>query len=207
MIAEIASILKTRIQDLPFIDLIGGLVQTVTETQPIGEGETKKVKFPVAYDITANCGNNPEANQPHPMIPEHSRRSIFYFEDYGTSSQPARTPSVQNFVSNLRLVAWINNHALFSTTFEDNRTQMMTMILQALGIGGNPTNAGNFRRMSISVTRLPVADASLFSKYNYDETIIQYLMPPYSCFAIDLAVKYEVSSACIPNVVLNPSIC
>ena len=48
---------------------------------------------------------------------------------------------------------------------------------------------------------------SIFSKYSYDETILQFLRPPFEYFAIDLIVTFIMRGDCLPEININPKTC
>lgn len=196
---EIAKILKDKIFDLPFIELIAGLTQPVSYQDKDANNEFRKVILPMAYDITdktetaAECSVGKERD----LVPNSDRKSIFYFEEIATGKiSGTGRPGSNSMQTTIRLVGWLNKQKLFGDNYANIASFVNTAILSRL-VRKNPINEGNIKRLSISVAGFPKPDANLFSKYTYDETIRQFLMPPFECTAIDFICKYEISAACL----------
>lgn len=84
---ELASVLKVKLLTLPFIDLLAGLAQTLTTTdQDETNSTTIQKRRPVAYD--AHNGNADCFGRETALIPDSSRKSIIYFEDFGITPGP-----------------------------------------------------------------------------------------------------------------------
>lgn len=189
----LASILKDRISHFPFIDVLAGLVQTVEDFQPVDNAQSIRNRFPMSYDITldANCYTGKE----RALIPDSSKKSIIYFEDFGSSIGRAGRNGDVEFTSNLRLVAWMNRARLVGDNYADVSGYAIPAIIGRLDLKFE--NIGIFKRLSIKASRLPQADAGLFSRYTYDETTRQYLMPPFEVFGIDFTCSSFVNAGCI----------
>lgn len=194
---EVATVLKNRISDLPFIDVLAGLVQTVESEDFIdGTGSQKKLKrFPVSYDTQGadNCIGREKDLQPN-----SSRKSIIYFEDYGSQVTGTKMGS-SSFNSTLRLVAWMNRKRLVNDSYAEISGSCIAMIIAKL-VPINPINVGIFSRLTVKVNSVPAQDAGLFSRYTYDEKVRQYLRPPFEVFGINIMCSYTVNKGCIPNI-------
>lgn len=199
---EIATILKSKIFDLPFVDLIAGLAQPIQQADLDENNERRKVVFPMAYDVTDNSETQPNCRvgKERDLVPDSSRKSIFYFEDQGTRRRTGSgRPGSVAMQTNIRLVGWINKQKLVGNDYSQIQTYINSAIMGRL-IRANPINHGNIKRLTITLGGFPKADGTLFSQYSYDETIRQFLMPPYECTGIDFVCKYEVSDHCLQHI-------
>lgn len=191
---EIALVIANKIKDLPFIDVLAGMVKSVTTEQP-SDASTKRVVFPVAYEIV-----KPEATEctskSRDLVPNSKKKSIIYFEDFGANPTSGGRPGKPMFQSTIRLVAWFNRNRLVGDQYANISTFCQSAIIGLL-TGKNPINTGNFQRLTFSANRLPPQDAGIFSRYTYDEATRQYLMPPYECFAIDFTCRFAVRDTCL----------
>lgn len=201
---EIAHILKGKIKDLPFIDVIAGMAQTVTRDQPQDEGAAMiQQRFPVSSDTSLpnGCEGGPEFL----LIPDSSRKSIIYFEDFGIQST-GREHGLPTFNSSIRLIAWLNRAKLTGDHYAEISGRAMAMIINLLA-GRNPENVDMFTRLSVSVARIPPQEPALFGRYTYDETLRQYLRPPFEFFGIDFTCRYAANISCLNQIQWNNESC
>lgn len=202
---ELATLLKSKLSALPFIDMLAGLVQTVTTEERDANGVAKiQKRFPVAYDTndTRNCTVGPERM----LIPDSSRRSIIYFEDFGSSATNESRGQLRGMSSSIRLICWLNRAKLVGDNYTEISGRMMSMILDKL-ITRNPENNGMFTKLIVKVARIPPQDPALFGRYTYSEVDRQYLRPPFEFFGIDLACTYFVNSNCINEIEWKDPVC
>lgn len=199
---ELASVLKTRIQNLPFIDKLAGLVQIVEE-QSFVDGDAKNTpvlkKFPASYDTVgfgADC-----AGQIKDLIPNSAYKSITYFEDFG-STMPAVGDQVIKFNSKLRLICWLNRSLLTGDQYSQISAPCIAALITAL-TGRKFDNIGIFTQLNVKAVQIQPQTKALFSNYTYDQTVRQYLMPPFEFFGIDLLCIYNVSAKCINEINFN----
>ena len=194
---EIAEILRDRIKDLPFIDVCAGLVQTIVVAND-PNNEKRRFSFPMSYDVDTSAGQGSSCyvGKERDLMPDSSKKSIFYFEDMGIS--PAKVFGRPGFQSTIRLVGWINRSRLLGDKYINVSTFAMSAIVGRLA-RKNPINIGNMKMLSVTVGTIPRQDASLFSRYSYDESVTQFLMPPFECIGIDFICKYIVKDNCLIN--------
>ena len=204
---EIAKILRERLSfddGLPFVQKYAGLVQVV-ETTEIGENGTKiKKRFPVKTEeiIVADCKAHEEI-----MTPDSSLKGILYFEDGGTTPM-GRKGSRFLYSSNLTLICWINRAKVVSNIYSEITGIAIQKIIEKMRVDENPENVSMFTGMTVSVVRILPQEASIFSKYTYDETITQFLRPPFEFFALGLQVKYGINSDCVePLTITTEEVC
>lgn len=201
---ELCNILKDFIAPLPFIDVLAGLVQTIEDNQPVEDGPAVRNRFPMSYNhnLTDACRLGEERQ----LIPDSSKKSIIYFEDNGSVvGQAGRNGDVE-VTGNVRLVAWLNRSRLTGDKYDLISGYCMSAICGRLDLKFK--NMGIFKRLTVRPVRFPPQDANLFSRYTYDETVRQFLMPPFEVFAIDFTANYMVNAGCISEVDFsNPDNC
>jgi hypothetical protein len=191
---ELATVYRQKIQHLPFIGIISGLVYTLS--MDMG-GDTKVVKrFPASYDTNDEgnpCFTNPERD----LVPDNGKKSVIYFEDNGLSQVIRNNREV--WQSRIRLICWLNRSKLTGNTYTQIAGAVMSEIIYHLKTT-NPQNTGIFKRLETVVANIPAVDPALFGRYTYDETVKQYLMPPYDYFAVDLVSYFEVPFNCMEGI-------
>lgn len=200
MNVDIANILVGYIDGLPFIDKITGLVKTVTFTQSDGEKSVKKA-FPVGCDVTHNDCTTGRLSE---LVPNSTYKSIIYFEDGGVRplGEEARG---WGFQSSLKLVGWLNGKKLGKTSCSIASAAVIE-ILNALP--KPPINSSPYTRIKIDVTGEDVRSNAIFSKYTYDETVLQYLFYPFDYFALNIVTDFVVPYGCKTDwVVSDPITC
>lgn len=193
MTSDIAAILRTYIETLPFKDKVGGLVKAITFMQEGEEGlrGIKKV-MPVDCGVThREC----TAGKYTDLMPNNKYKSVMYFEDGGTNII-TRDPGTFSFETKLTLVVWLNLKKLGKTGCS----------VSALAIGSIlkafPTkyvNSSPYTRIQISVDSQEPKTSAIFSKYTYDEEKLQYLMYPFDYFALNISVKFTIPESCITD--------
>ena len=202
---ELASLLKTKLADLPFIDMLAGMVQTVTTEEQDEAGIAKIIKrFPVSYDTNIpvkDCFGGPERM----LIPDSRRKSIIYFEDYGIT-QTEKKHTMFGYNSSLRLICWMNRALLVGDMYTEISGRCMAMIIEKLA-GKNPENIGMFSQLRIDVARIPPQDPALFNRYTYSEPDRQYLRPPFEFFGIDFSSRFFINPKCLSETQWNQQTC
>lgn len=191
---DLAFILKNRIASLPFIDVLAGLVQTL-ETNLVGDSLNKVIKFPMSTDTQGadNC-----IGREKDLQPDSKKKSITYFEDFGTDIVSSRG-GVTQFSSKLRLVCWLNKNLLTGDKYAEISGICIASTIAKL-TPPNPLNMGIFTGLILKPTRVPQQGIDLFSRYTYYQKDRQFLLPPFEAFAIDLTCTYRVSSSCLSEI-------
>ena len=204
---ELSKILRERLQEnggLPFVERYAGLVQTVEKIDiDVNQNNVRK-RFPVATESVLNgvCSSNEII-----MTPDSSVKGIIYFEDGGTTPM-GRKGSRFLYSSNLTLVCWINRAKVVSNIYSEITGIAIQNIIEKMRVDENPENVSIFTGMTVSVVRILPQEASIFSKYTYDETITQFLRPPFEFFALGLQIKYGINSDCVePLTITNEEVC
>lgn len=198
MTNEIAQVLVSYLSSLPFKDKIGGFVRAATFENGDGEKLVKKT-IPIDCNATVTQCNSGKFTD---FVPDAKYKSIIYFEDLGTNKYNENNTADFCFETRLRLVCWINQKKIGNTACSIS-TAAVIAILKLLPLD-KYTNSGIFNRIRISFDGELIKDKNIFSKYTYDESVIQYLMPPFDYFALNFTVKYCVNSSCTTTFVINP---
>jgi hypothetical protein len=199
---ELSTILKTKLAGLPFLDLVCGMVQTQITDDPIGEeGATVQKKIPVTYDHNEVACKGKEI---HP-IPDSSKKSIIYFEDFGIGVQ-GKERGLTKFQSSLRLICWMNRSKLTGNHYTPVAGRAMAAIIQQIA-NQNPFSSGLFQRTLVRVARIPPQDIGLFGRYTYNEKDRQILRPPFEFFGIDFSIDFSADSKCLEGITWNTQSC
>ena len=199
---ELAKVLRDRLKgNLAFVDKYGAMVQTVEFKQEQDGGVGVRKRMPVAVESIAEGTCSSLEMQ---MIPDSSNVGILYFEDGGTLPN-GRKNQRYNYVSNLTLICWINRARVLTNSYSEISAMAINEIINKIGAEQNPTNESFFTGLFIEVVRIPKQDAGLFSKYTYDETLTQYLRPPFEFFGIEFKCSYSINPSCIDEISVEPN--
>lgn len=188
---KIASILKSKIEALPFVDKIAGLVRPVKIELLDKDNKSVLKTFPVASDISNEACIS---GQYKDLIPDSKYRSIIYFEDNGITLT-ARNNRWVSFNSRLTLVGWLNLKMLFDCQTYTGSTECILSILSELP--ENPFSEDIFREIRIIALSEVTKSNAIFSRYTYDETKTQYLLYPFNYFALNMSVEFKINLACV----------
>lgn len=189
---ELANVLKGRLMGLSFLDVVAGIVQPVIDTKfKVTDNTAIQKKLPVAYDVS---GKGTALGMERQLVPDQSKKSILYFEDFGsvTDTRPGVKAGTLSFISNIRLVFWMNKVNCGFDKYAEVSLMCIDQILHRL-TSSSAINGDGITRLFVYNPRVLIQDSSVFSRYNYDEAVVQYLRPPFEYFAIDLVCKYIVS--------------
>lgn len=195
MNAQLANILRDELATLPFIDLAAGLAKTVEIKEPVEGGATLTKRFPV---WVSNGEPDTCSGAEISLIPDSSKRGILYFEDGGVRVVKRLAYGIQ-YTSTLRLVCWLNGQLITGQTYKEISAEAITDILGRL-VRGVGINRGAYTRLKIVPLNIAPMDAAVFSRYTYDETVMQYLRPPFEFFAVTLQCEYVVPFNCIKQI-------
>lgn len=191
MNTAVANIIKSQIEGLSFIDRIAGAVRVVSR-QEEGSKSTIIKKFPVDCGVSqADCSSGKYVD----LVPNSKFKSIHYFEDLGVSVSGADNKTF-SFESKLKLVGWLNQKKLGKTDCSVSHLAIAA-ILKQIPTGHFNNTANGFTRISITCTGIDAKNASIFSKYSYQEEVNQYLMYPFDYYAINLTTQFTVPYQCI----------
>lgn len=180
---EIALFLRDRLFTLPWVDKALGMVKTIERVRTDESGKTLTQRFPASLDAVQPLKQGEYVD----AIPDGvSYKNLFYVEDMST-----RVLQANQYESEVRLVGWMNHH--YKTGGD---SLAIAHILKAIPLRAN---AGNLHSMLIKPGRILGVEDRIFSRYTYSEHLKQFLMAPYSAFAIDFTVNYSVNTSCLPD--------
>lgn len=205
MIKELCKVLKERLEfqgNLPFVDVCAGLVQTVTYQEQDVNGNPITKKMPVSYhtNIDEGCTASPEKA----LTPDSTKKGILYFEDNGGATQTKRLAGgFTIWTAQLILVGWFNRYLITGDAYSEITSIAHAEIMAKLK---KEDLASPFNKITVNDVRVR-QEPSIFAKYTYDETILQFLRPPFEYLAIDLNVRFILKGNCLPELELNPKIC
>lgn len=199
---ELANHLLNKLINAPFIDVGAGIVQAVeysdTQYSDKNEGRVFVKRMPVAEMavIKGDTGCTLD-NVEKDLVPNSSKRGIFYFEDAGVQPLGFKGSKMM-YRSRLLLVCWINRQLAFGEKYALVSGRCIQWFINQL-VGKNPYNSDIFLGLTIKANRILEQNKSIFSKYTYDEKVLQYLRPPFEYFAIEFVCEYGVSN-CLPTI-------
>lgn len=185
-------ILLDSLGPLPYIDKKSGIVQVLEKVIQTNAGSmTKKIPFSTLATIK-------EVTQPETrlvdMVPDSSFKGILYFEDKGIRFGN-RSASTQEYISDLRLVCWLNTEKISGVLDMSIAPQLMQDLITKLT--ARSISSAPFMIINTRVSSIPPVTPAIFAEYDYDEARTQYILPPFDYFAIDLTVSFRISKKCI----------
>lgn len=179
-------ILLNSLGNIPFIEKKSGVVQVLEKSIQTSSGPVIK-KFPFSTLATVKEIQQADTKLVD-MTPDSSFKGILYFEDNGINLG-RKSASTQEFISELRLVVWLNKTAGIS------RSSAMLDIISRVTKGS--VSSGEIFGAWTKVKSIPPVSSEIFGEYDYDEAKSQYLLPPFEYFALDLSVTFRTSKNCI----------
>lgn len=205
MIKELCKTLKERLEfqnGIPFLDVYAGLVQTVTYQDQDENNNNLTKRMPVSYHTNIeDCVNkSPEKA----LIPDSSKKGIIYFEENGGAYQSKRMAGgLTMWKAQLICVAWLNRRLITGDDYDEIVSRARSTIMAKLK---SQDITSPFVKIFVNNTRIRQTP-DIFAKYTYDETILQYLRPPFEYFALDLDVTFIIKGECLPTIEINPNNC
>jgi hypothetical protein len=180
MIELIAEALAEYLKDVPFADVVVGLVKEITHKD---SEDGPLFKYPVHYLKTdAECRRGAYRD----LVPDSRKKSIQYVESYGTRVG-ARHGDTVSMTTTVRAVCWGKSDLI---------TELGAAYVMA-AVPETPKVAGliNVRFTPISVLGV---DEKIFARYTYKEEELQFLLYPFTAFAVVYEVTYSIRFDCLP---------
>ena len=203
---QIADILKGYISGVNFVDHITGLIQVGYLTQ--GEvmkktgsqfkfGELTQIKVPMSMGYMDCTTDKPYSYDLY--YPDKKYKSVIFFEDGGVR-MVAQHRTQTDYIASLRLVCWFNKKKI-----NPNATcNQLIQVLNDLILDVHP-NTADFNRIYVEIKGQQEHSETIYSKYDLDVGMYQFMMWPYDLFAIDYDISFSVT--CFEEVEINPVIC
>jgi hypothetical protein len=188
----IANIIKGYISDLDFVDKIAGLTSISTFEIKGKDNELKQFTVPIACCVSpAECDKE---GWYYDLMPDSAYKTVIYFEDKGWTFVRSES-NWKHYVSNLRLVCWINIEKILGKDCKDDQpcTYAAHIIAEIIRhLPEFPQNVAPFSFVYPEIIDQEIRSASIFSAYTYDEKHSQYLMAPYDYFAINIRTNFAI---------------
>ena len=199
---DIADVLKSLISGISYVDKLGGCVQVgyiqqaeiskYADKSDFQFTDMETIKLPILlatapkYDL---------------YCPDKKRKSIIFFEDEGITVDEI-TRDWTSYTAKLTLVCWYNMKLINPVP---QKSAMIQEILQILV--GEQSNSGIFNSIYIENTGQKITGIDIFSKYDIDIAMYQYLMYPYDAFALTFDVSFRNNINCVVPVEIDPINC
>ena len=194
MIHLIANKIVENLASLTIVDKITGIVK------PAKVYINNVVKtYPIAYNTDPDVCSQ---SQLLDFVPDSSKRSIIYFEDYGTSQVKLENQKAY-WQATFRLIVWFNYKKILPVMSEPSLIALNVLNL----IPGDLGNFDNLQGVFVEVTSQLPNDVSPFSRYSYQEERTQYVTYPYDYVAFVLRAEFSTRIGCIDDLTPTLSVC
>ena len=104
----------------------------------------------------------------------------------------------------VNLVCWFNRNNVTGDAYSEIGLQAFSEILKRLK--SDVVKSEVLRNITITEAKFS-QNARIFDKYSYDETVLQYLRPPFDFFYMELTATFILKAGCAPAIILNPKNC
>lgn len=170
--------------------MIRQIVDRINEGMDFSFKETLLgVVYPVFNKSTFIPGDR-DGNAYKDAVPNDKKRSIVYWEDYGTIKIYG-SPRYDRFQTTVRLVVWLNFKKINGLTYDDCVKEILSCV---------PKRIRN--EVFINRTGMQAKTPAIFQRYDYRDGK-QYVSPPYDVAAFDFNIRY-LSTYC--KELVKPSI-
>jgi hypothetical protein len=203
MINDLGDIIISKINLLPFIDKIAGVVKIVSYTIMDKDNKPVKKTLPVYCKAPINLDACDDSRYLD-LCPDDKNKSVLYLEDKGIRFRKAEGNKI-SFTASFDLVCWLNLPLLGVPDCSFSAIAITNIIKELIG-KGVPFQSGIYQQISIKPIFEQSKNTNPFSKYTYNIEQQQILMYPYDYFVLSLDVDFLIDARCIQNIVLNPPI-
>jgi hypothetical protein len=193
---EVANILLAALDGATYLDRTSGVVQVVVRQVIVDQEQGISITKRVPYSSSATFLES--AKMSEMMVPDSRYKSCLYFEDSGiVTSEPLNVRAVQ-YLSRLRLVCWLNMKDIAGGYDTAETAKIMADVMKRIRKLEN-SNSGVFIAIRPRITNIPIQSQVIFQNYDYDETVSQYLFPPFDYFALDIETTFRLGDPCIES--------
>lgn len=203
----LAYYLMQKLTSMDYVGTFAGLVMKHDQIDQVTNALGTPVNVTTSYPIASEYVVNDECVFDGSYInasPDSGKPGVLYFEDYGVTAL-GRRGAYNQFSSSLRLVCWLRTDLLDAYTPETMAAIEMDILSRLQTT--NPVNMGSYLATSVKLSRIPILDMTVFSRYNFKNDIHQYLMKPYAVTAMDLTVTFSMLLDCTPTITKKDSAC
>jgi hypothetical protein len=199
MTKDLANIFKNSLLSLKTDGLISNLEGLVRlhEFKPSGGDKTLKIAYPVDCEEPEDCV---ECKSLYICVPEKTKKCLVYFEGYQSRATfPLQTST--KYESVLSLICWYNLD--FFETSDLLQSRLISLFSEKIKKTYSEENPINF--VNPEIVSVTDSDASIFSKYSYNESNSGFLGCKYATFRIDFKINFLLNedSNCINNILAN----
>lgn len=195
MIGSVIKQLGDQIKNIEWVDVYGGLVQTMRIRQGEAENEVYNV-FPISCDVSeADCVANQRYQD---LVPDDTKKSILYFETLNGLQEVSsrKTPKgYKIYRGSVRLVGWLNMQLLGVNTCNgaDMAIRSLLSILNK-HYSTFPIDSVLYNsQLDFTIQRIvPKDHRVIFGRYNYLDSN-GYWLYPFDFFAIDLGISLTLN--------------
>lgn len=195
MIRKLLTPLDELISGKSYVDVYGGLAQQAVSIEEIGEGLFSETIFPVSMNVDGQACLDGKYSD---LIPDSSKRSIFYFEGLGDMDfrepEGRRSAQARNegriAIADYRLVGWLNLPLL-----GENSPVSHKVVCDLLGsihgysiIDPQSIDLSAVSQIRYKVIRQVNRDVKIFERYSYGDKM-NLLLSPYDFFALIIQVQ------------------
>lgn len=198
MRVKIAEILKEQIEDLSFIDRLGGLVKPLVVKDPNDKEGVILKRMPVEVNSLTYC----DSNDYKAFVPDDQYKSVIFFEDLGTNPRDQKDSHLYWLTTELRMVCWFNLPKI-NVGYTDCDLLVMK-ILETMP--DSVDNTTEIFGITISFNGMAGNDIDLFEDYDFDLAEHQYMNYPYDVAGLNFSVDYAIGRNCI-TLTESPAVC
>jgi len=203
MINDIGDIIIARINTLPFIDKIAGVVKILSYTNIDKDNRPVKNTFPVYCKAPINL-DACDTSRYLDLCPDDKKKSVLYLEDKGIRFISITGTKI-TFRASFDLVCWLNLPLLGVENCSFSAAALTNIIQKLIG-KGIPFQSGIYQQIKLTPVFEQSKSVNPFIKYTYNLENQQILMYPYDYFVLSIDAEFIVDSRCIEEIVLNPPI-
>ena len=203
MINDIGEIIISRINTLPFVDKIGGVVKILSYSNVDKDNNTVKQSFPVECKAPINL-DACDTSRYLDLCPDDKKKSVIYLEDNGVRIVQSEGFKI-SFRASFDLVCWLNLPLLGVENCSFSAAVITNIIKNLIG-KGVPFQSGIYQQVRIQPLFEQSKNVNPFSKYTYNLENQQLLMYPFDYFVLSIDIDFIVDARCIDQIVLNPPI-
>lgn len=191
MIEVAANLMAERLRELQFIETVCGLA-VPQKTNDAGTVRT----LPACEPLTGN--------ERTWLVPESEKSSIAYFEMISNRAGDVLASDRGGiYDAVLRCVVWLNNDRLSPKMAAPSAMSQVLNKLQ--GRYGDFPPISDLRVWALNE---PIRSVdAIFGKWTYNESELQYLMPPFAWFAFDFQLSFVVQTFCPAPVTVKEPCC
>lgn len=185
---ELSIILRDAIKDLPFVGKVSGLVKTIEQNRPTENDKYVTLRFPASLDPLTPLAPGQYAD----MSPDSAFKSVFFVEAQSSRVRGRNSRGGIEMSSTLRLIGWLNSG--FQAGAE---ALAIAHVLKA--IPEHPINLEFIKNITITLGVVLGVEDRIFGRYTLPEEKRQFLMSPFTAFAIDFTFEFTISIHCLPE--------